>query len=127
MEFGTIFRFVIALVFVLGLIGVLAIVAKRAGLSPRATRPTPGTKKRLSIVEVMAVDAKRRLVLIRRDDREHLVLLGVDRDLVIESDVAAPPKPSYEQPSETGAEVSSFLDLAKRGRQRPQGEGNDIV
>lgn len=127
MEFGTIFRFVIALVFVLGLIGVLAIVAKRAGLSPRATRPTPGTKKRLSIVEVMAVDAKRRLVLIRRDDREHLVLLGVDRDLVIESNVAAPPKPSYEQPSETGADVSSFLDLAKRGRQRPQGEGNDIV
>ena len=127
MEFGTIFRFVIALVFVLGLIGVLAIVAKRAGLSPRATRPTPGTKKRLSIVEVMAVDAKRRLVLIRRDDREHLVLLGVDRDLVIESNVAAPPKPSYEQPSETGADVSSFLDLAKRGRQRPQGEGNEIV
>lgn len=127
MEFGTIFRFVIALVFVLGLIGVLAIVAKRAGLSPRATRPTPGTKKRLSIVEVMAVDAKRRLVLIRRDDREHLVLLGVDRDLVIESDVAAPPVSSHEQPSETGAEVSSFLDLAKRGRQRPLGEGNDIV
>lgn len=127
MDFGTIFRFVVALVFVLGLIGVLTVVAKRAGLSPRATRPTPGSKKRLSIVEVMAVDAKRRLVLIRRDDREHLVLLGVDRDLVIESNVAAPPKPSYEQPSETGAEVSSFLDLAKRGRQRPQGEGNDIV
>ncbi len=131
MEFGTILRFVVALVFVLGLIGVLAIVAKRAGLSPRATRPTQGAKKRLSIVEVMAVDAKRRLVLIRRDDREHLVLLGVDRDLVVESNVAPPPKPSYEQPSEhlpeTGADVSSFLDLAKRGRQQPRGEGNDVV
>ena len=127
MEFGTIFRFVVALVFVLGLIGVLAIVAKRAGLSPRATRPTPGAKKRLSIVEVMAVDAKRRLVLIRRDDREHLVLLGVDRDLVVESNIAPPSKPSYEQPSDTGAEVSSFLDLAKRGRHQPQGEGNEIV
>lgn len=127
MEFGTIFRFVVALVFVLGLIGVLAIVAKRAGLSPRATRPTQGAKKRLSIVEVMAIDAKRRLVLIRRDDREHLVLLGVDRDLVVESNVAPPPKPSYERPPDTGAEVSSFLDLAKRGRQQPPGEGNDIV
>ena len=127
MEFGTIFRFIIALVFVLGLIGVLAIVAKRAGLSPRATRPTPGAKKRLSIVEVMAIDAKRRLVLIRRDDREHLVLLGVDRDLVVESNVAPPPKPSHERPSDSGTEVSSFLDLAKRGRQQPRGEGNDVV
>ncbi len=123
MEFGQIFRFVIALVFVLGLIGVLSIVAKRVGLSPRATRPTPGAKKRLSIVEVMAVDAKRRLVLIRRDDKEHLVLLGADRDLVVESNVATPP----EQPSDTGAHPGSFLDLATRGRQRPREEGNDVV
>ncbi len=127
MEFGTIFRFVIALVFVLGLIGVLAIVAKRAGLSPRATRPTPGAKKRLSIVEVMAVDAKRRLVLIRRDDREHLVLLGVDRDLVIESDAAPSPKPPHERQPEAGADVRSFLDLAERGPRQPLGEGNDGV
>ncbi len=75
----------------------------------------------------MSVDAKRRLVLIRRDDQEHLVLLGVNRDLVVESNVAPPPKPSYEQQPDTGAEVSSFLDLAKRGRHKPQGEGNDVV
>lgn len=123
MEFGQIFRFVVALVFVLGLIGVLTIVAKRAGLSPRATRSTAGAKKRLSIIEVMAIDAKRRLVLIRRDDREHLVLLGVDRDLVVESNVASP----VEQPPDTGPDLSSFLDLAKRGRQQPRGEGNDIA
>lgn len=126
MDFGTIFRFVVALVFVLGLIGVLTVVAKRAGLSPRATRPTPGSKKRLSIVEVMAVDAKRRLVLIRRDDREHLVLLGVDRDLVVESNVAPPAEPQSEPPPQTGAELNSFLDLAKRGRRQPLGEANDV-
>ncbi|MCH8183237.1 MAG: FliO/MopB family protein [Proteobacteria bacterium] len=127
MEFGTIFRFVVALVFVLGLIGVLAVVAKRAGLSPRVSRSVPGTNKRLSIVEVMAIDAKRRLVLIRRDDREHLVLLGADRDLVVESNVVPPAKPSHENPPDTGADVGSFLDLAKRGRRQPRREGNDIV
>lgn len=127
MELGQIIKFVAALVFVLGLIGVLSIVAKRAGLSPRATRLTPGARKRLSIVEVMSVDAKRRLVLIRRDDQEHLVLLGINRDLVVERNVTPPPKPSYGPPSDAGAGVSSFLDLAKRGRHKPQGEGNDVV
>lgn len=123
MEFGQIFRFLVALVFVLGLIGALTIVAKRAGFTPRATRPTSGARKRLSIVEVMVVDAKRRLVLVRRDDREHLILLGADRDLLVESNVASPAEPQ----SGAGADVSSFLDRAKRGRQQPQGEGNDIV
>ncbi len=100
----------IALVFVLGLIGLLTILAKRVGFTPRATRPTPGAKKRLGIVEVLAVDAKRRLVLISRDDKEHLVMLGADRDLLIESDVTAPRQPPAE-----GGDVRSFLDLAKRG------------
>ena len=123
MEFGQILRFLVALVFVLGLIGALTIVAKRAGFSPRATRTTTGGKKRLSIVEVMAVDAKRRLVLVRRDDREHLVLLGADRDLVVESNVVAPDEP----PPEIGANLGSFLDLAKGKRKVPHDEGNDIV
>lgn len=121
MEFWQIFRFLLALVFVLGLIGVLALAAKRAGFSARATRATPGSGKRLSIVEVMAVDAKRRLVLIRRDEREHLVLLGVDRDLVVETDIAAPSAP---QP---GDSAGSLPDLTSRGRQDPQEDGNDIV
>lgn len=123
MEYATIFRFLVALVFVLGLIGLLAVAAKRAGFSPRATRPSPDGLKRLSIVEVMAIDAKRRLILVRRDDREHLVLLGADRDLLVETDVAAP----NEAVPESGASVSSFLDLAVRGRKKPQEEGNDVV
>jgi hypothetical protein len=36
------------------------------------------------------VDAKRRLVLIRRDNKEHLVILGADRELLIESGTTAP-------------------------------------
>ena len=123
MEFGQILRFLVALVFVLGLIAALTIAAKRVGLSPRATRATPGGKKRLSIVEVMAVDAKRRLVLVRRDDREHLVLLGADRDLLVESNVVAPEEPEL-GPS---ADLGSFLDLAKGRRKVPRDKGNDIV
>ena len=45
--------------------------------------------KRVDIVEQAVVDAKRRLLLIRRDDVEHLVMTG-GPTIVIESGIAAP-------------------------------------
>ena len=86
MELESYFRFGLALIFVLALIGVLAVAARRFGLG----FPTPartGKKGRLSVVEVLSVDAKRRLVLLRRDAKEHLVLLGVAGDVVIETGI----------------------------------------
>ena len=38
----------------------------------------------------MQVDGRRRLVLFRRDNVEHLVLLGINGDVVIESAIATP-------------------------------------
>ena len=89
MDLSSYLQFVLALVFVLALIGVLALGARRLGLAPRVTMGRG--KRRLSIVEVMAVDAKRRLVLVRRDDTEHLVLLGAAHDTVIEGGIVPPP------------------------------------
>jgi flagellar protein FliO/FliZ len=48
-------------------------------------------KKRLSVLEVLPIDGKRRLVLLRRDAAEHLVLLGIGGDLLIESNGIARP------------------------------------
>ncbi len=77
-------KFVLALVFVLGLIGGFAILAKRAGLGNRGP-VVRGKSKRLSIIESMSLDPKRRVVLIRRDDAEHLVLLGIQNEQIIET------------------------------------------
>ncbi len=77
-------KFVFALLFVLGLIGGFAIIAKRAGLGNRGPI-VRGKSKRLSIVETMSLDPKRRVVLIRRDDAEFLVLLGTNGEQIIES------------------------------------------
>ncbi len=86
MEFSAYFRFVAALVFVLGMIGVLALVARR--FIPGARNINRRSKeRRLSIVEVVPVDTKRRLVLFKRDDTEHLVLLGPSGDCVIERNI----------------------------------------
>ncbi len=55
--------------------------------------------QRLNIVESVAVDNRRRLVLVRRDNVEHLLLLGGGADLVVEQNIYAPyeaSEPAYE-------------------------------
>jgi flagellar protein FliO/FliZ len=88
MNFDTYFRFLIALVFVLALIGLIAWIARRFGFGRVAARPR-GAARRIEIIETAAIDAKRRLVLLRRDRTEHLVLLGASSELLIESGIAA--------------------------------------
>ncbi|HEX7006158.1 MAG TPA: flagellar biosynthetic protein FliO [Alphaproteobacteria bacterium] len=92
MDYDVFLRFLVALVFVLGLIGLLAWAARRFGLAGRVAA-RPGRRHRTLVVEATAVDAKRRRVLVRRDDVEHLVLLGPANDLVIERGIAAPVEP----------------------------------
>lgn len=88
MEFDVYFRFVLALLFVLGLIALLAVLARRLGLGYRVPG-RPGQRRRLSLVEVMPLDSKHRLVLIRRDQVEHLLLLGQGADTVVETGIPA--------------------------------------
>ncbi|NQU60522.1 MAG: flagellar biosynthetic protein FliO [Rhodospirillales bacterium] len=87
MEFGGYLRFLFALLFVLGLIGAATVMARRFGLGFPAAALKGGRNKRLSIVEVTQVDGRRRLVLVRRDNTEHLLLLGPNSELLIESGI----------------------------------------
>tara|TARA_R110000787_G_scaffold10590_3_gene35825 strand:- start:79 stop:390 length:312 start_codon:yes stop_codon:yes gene_type:complete len=89
MEVSTYFRFILALVFVLALIALIAWGARRFGLARGTVRATGG-ERRLDIVEVTPIDSKRRLVLVKRDGTEHLLLLGTTQDLVIETGITAP-------------------------------------
>jgi flagellar protein FliO/FliZ len=81
-----------ALGLVIALILGFAWVARRFGFMGRLA--TVGGRRRLQVVEVLALDAKRRLVLLRRDGREHLVLLGLAGDTVIERGIDAAPASS---------------------------------
>ena len=51
-------------------------------------------KARLAVMDATAVDSHRRLVLVRRDDVEHLILIGGPTDVVVEQNIRllAPPK-----------------------------------
>jgi outer membrane biosynthesis protein TonB len=44
-------------------------------------------KTRLAVMDAAAVDSHRRLVLVRRDDVEHLLLIGGPTDVVVEQDI----------------------------------------
>lgn len=44
-------------------------------------------RPRLAILDAAAVDARRRLVLVRRDETEHLILIGGPTDVVVESGI----------------------------------------
>ncbi|HWE20248.1 MAG TPA: hypothetical protein VG758_24235 [Hyphomicrobiaceae bacterium] len=50
----------------------------------------PRPEPRLAVMEQASVDRMRRLVLIRRDDVEHLIMTGGPIDVVIETGIAAP-------------------------------------
>lgn len=79
-------QFIVSLAFVIVLIIVTLVLAKNFGIMPGATARIGKTRtNRLSISEVMSIDGRRKLVLLRRDGLEHLVLLGGAQDLVIET------------------------------------------
>ncbi|MCF8469057.1 MAG: flagellar biosynthetic protein FliO [Sneathiella sp.] len=83
-------KYIVGLLIVLGLIALIALLARRFGMVPKVDRK-PGNPRRLSITDVIAIDAKRRLVLVKRDDQEHLLLLGPERDLIVEQNISFNP------------------------------------
>ncbi len=80
----------------------------------RSRAPSPfvrggrNRQPRLQVLDAAAVDARRRLVLVRRDDVEHLIMIGGPSDIVIESrilpaaaeqpDSAVHPQPVEQRP-----------------------------
>jgi flagellar protein FliO/FliZ len=86
MDYADYLRFVLALLLVLGLIGLLAYAARRwgFGMGGRSGRRNAGGRRRLAVVEVLTLDTRRRLILVERDGVEHLILTGATQDLVVE-------------------------------------------
>jgi len=78
-------KFFAALLFVLGLMGGLALVLKRIGLGP-ASMIAPD-KRRLKVIEILPLDARRKAVLLSRDGAEHLVILGPSGETVVETNI----------------------------------------
>lgn len=74
-----ILRIIAAFAFVMALMGGFLIVLKKLNLA----QGNPA-KRRLKIVEVLYLDSKRKLAIIQRDEKQHLVILGPSSETVIE-------------------------------------------
>jgi len=85
-------RFLLAFLIVLGLIGATAWAVRRFGAGRLGGAGTRGRQPRLAVVDDASVDSRRRLILVRRDNIEHLVLIGGPTDVVVEANIvrAAP-------------------------------------
>jgi len=84
MELFDVLRYFGALLLVLAMVGGAGLLARRFGV-PGVTKPT--SVKRLTIVETLMVGPRQRLIILRRDDVEHLILSGPEGTSVIESGI----------------------------------------
>src|SRR4051794_24274955 len=86
-------------VFIVALIGICGLLLRgylKTGTASGALSATkafagsffaPRPEKRLEVVDQANVDGRRRLVLVRRDDVEHLIMTGGPVDVVIETGI----------------------------------------
>jgi len=77
-------KFISAFVLVIALMLLLAWFLKRIGLANNAIG---SGERRLKLVEFLPLDNRRKLVLIRRDDKEHLLLLSSTGEIVVEQNI----------------------------------------
>ena len=76
MLFADIARMIAALAIVLGLIGLLVVGLRRFGPETLRRLQVARADRRLSVIETLVLDPSRRLVLVRVDNEERLILLG---------------------------------------------------
>ena len=87
----TLILIIAGILFAVALLALL-IWAFRAFFGEKSARPAhKAREKRLGVVETATVDAKRKLYLIRRDDVEHLVIIGGPVDVVVETGIKGHP------------------------------------
>jgi hypothetical protein len=115
-------KFFLAFVIVLALIGLTAWLVRRFGAERFGGSSARGRQPRLAVVDAAAVDGRRRLIIIRRDNVEHLLMIGGPTDVVVEQNIVramgAPRDKTAEPVLGRGASIPETLT-----RPVPLGEG----
>jgi len=103
--------FALGIVIVL-IVGGLWLLKLFTAAGERLGRPSD---KRLQVVDTATVDGKRKVMIIRRDNVEHVVMTGGPQDLVIESGIAVPEAQPSRRPTvrpATTAKPAEPADIA---------------
>jgi flagellar protein FliO/FliZ len=108
------FLFFFSFVAVLALIGLAAWLVRRFAGNRLGANTNRGRMPRLAVIDAAAVDGRRRLVLVRRDNIEHLLMIGGPTDIVVEPNIVRampgrdqmPPRPAAGEPQARSAPLS---------------------
>lgn len=121
---GSPITFIVAFIVVLALIGVAAWLVRRFATSRLGANTQRGRMPRLAVIDAAAVDGRRRLVLVRRDNVEHLLMIGGPTDIVVEPNIVRaapgrdqlPQRPNAAEPPRLAPmpDTSSWADEAPR-------------
>jgi flagellar protein FliO/FliZ len=76
--------------------------------------------RRLGVVETASVDQRRKLILIRRDDVEHLIMIGGPVDMVVETSIRGRPhlEPPLEDVNKHSELTAALCSWGRRLRRR---------
>src|ERR1700755_1500859 len=104
--------FLFAFIAVLALSGVAAWLVRRVANNRLGANTQRGRMPRLAVIDAAAVDGRRRLVLVRRDNVEHLLMIGGPSDIVIEPNIvrAMPGRERDAAPARETSRGPSFSD-----------------
>ncbi len=80
-------KVVLIVIVVLGLLALAFWGLRRFGGGRLVSGATRGRQPRLAVIGQAMVDSRRRLVLIRRDKVEHLLIIGGPNDVVVEQNI----------------------------------------
>src|SRR3954464_9001002 len=113
MEIPLYIKFLIAMTIVLVLIGVAFYVLRRFGAGGLATGTQRNRQPRLAVVDATDIDNRRKLVIVRRDNVEHLLMIGGPTDVLVEANIVrgASAQTAREAPSlrSAAAELTSAI------------------
>jgi len=79
--------FILFFVAILAVMGVGAWLIRRFASNRLGANTNRGRMPRLAVIDAAAVDGRRRLVLVRRDNVEHLLMIGGPTDIVVEPNI----------------------------------------
>jgi len=117
-------RFFLAFLIVLGLIGVTAWAVRRFGSGRLGGGAARGRQPRLAVIDYASVDGRRRLILVRRDNVEHLLMIGGPTDVVVEPNIVR----AVAAPRDVGARPPAGIEALPRAIPLPEagnGHGNN--
>lgn len=113
-------KLVVGLIVVIGLLAAFFWGLRRFGGERLGAAGGRGRQPRLAVIDAAMVDGRRRLVLIRRDNVEHLLIIGGPTDVVIEQNIVR----AAGAPAREAAPVRAPAAADAPQRTVPLGEGS---